>query len=198
MPFWIKEPTILFNQKYISQIWPYESLSYDEKLNASTRFVILITLLGYILINHIMIIVLGLIVVGSIVILYMYNKKEGMFNPYYKVTDQQPIDENNPFGNVLMSDYKYNPNKQDSNPPNSYSPSLEQKINSKVMDFVIQENHDNSDIHKLFNDTGDHFTFEQNLRQFSSNPSTTIPNNQAKFLEYCYGTLPSEKPLIIY
>jgi len=197
MPFWIKDPAILFNQKYISQIWPYDSLSYDEKLNASTRIVILITLLGYILINHIMIIVLGLIVVGSIVIMYMYTKKEGMFDPYYKVNDQ-PIDENNPFGNVLMSDYKYNPNKQDSNPPNSYSPSVEQKINSKVMDFVIQENHDNSDIHKLFNDTGDHFTFEQNLRQFNSNPSTTIPNNQDNFLKFCYGTLPSEKPLIIY
>lgn len=196
MTFWIKDPTILFNQKYISQIWPYDSLSYDAKLNASTRFVILITLLGYVLINHIMIIILGLIIIGSIVILYMYNKKEGMFDPYYKVTDQQKIDENNPFGNVLMSDYKYNPNKKESN--EEYSPSLEQRINSKVMDFVIQENQDNSDIQHLFNNTGDQFIFEQNLRQFNSNPSTTIPNKQDDFLKFCYGTLPSEKPLIIY
>ena len=47
MSFWIKDPTILFNQKYITQLWPYPDLSYEEKLNAITRFVILITILGH-------------------------------------------------------------------------------------------------------------------------------------------------------
>ena len=45
---------------------------------------------------------------------------------------------------------------------------------------------------------GDQFTFEQNNRQFYTNPSTTIPNKQDDFLSFCYGTLPSEKPLTIY
>jgi hypothetical protein len=97
-------------KKYITQIWPYSYLTYDEKLNAITRFIILITLLGYVLLNRFIIVVLGLIVVGSIVLLY--KKKEGLLFPYYGVNDQQEIEQNNPFGNVMMSDYKYNPNKK--------------------------------------------------------------------------------------
>ena len=41
-------------------------------------------------------------------------------------------------------------------------------------------------------------TFEQNNRQFYTNPSTTIPNKQDEFLSFCYGTLPSEKHVSIY
>ena len=40
--------------------------------------------------------------------------------------------------------------------------------------------------------------FEQSLRQFNINPSTSIPNSQADFLKYCYNDLYSEKPLNIY
>jgi len=196
MSFWIKDPTILFNKKYIEQIWPYSYLTYNEKLNAFTRFIIILTFLGYILINKLIIVVLGLIVIASIVLLYMKNNKEGMFSPYYKINDQQKIEENNPFGNVLMDDYKYNPNKKAND--TEYSPNLEQKINTKIKDFIVQENSDNNEIYNLFNNVGDQFTFEQNLRQFNTNPSTTIPNKQDDFLNFCYGTLPSEKPLIIY
>lgn len=194
MSFWVNEPSVLFNNKYITQIWPYSYLSYEEKLNAITRFVIIMTFLGYILLNRFIIIVLGLIVIGLIVILN--TKKEGMFFPYYGVNDQQTIETNNPFGNVLMSDYKYNPNKKPVN--DDYTPNLEQSINSKIKEFIVQENNDNNEIYNLFNTVGDQFTFEQNNRQFITNPSTTIPNKQDDFLKFCYGTLPSEKPLTIY
>jgi hypothetical protein len=194
MSFWVNEPTILFNKKYITQLWPYSYLTYDEKLNAITRFVILITLLGYVLINRFIIIVLGLIVVGIIVLLH--KKKEGLLFPYYGVNDQQDIEQNNPFGNVLMTDYKFNPNKKEVNA--DYTPDLENSINRKIKDFIVQENNDNNEIYNLFNNIGDQFSFEQNNRQFYTNPSTTIPNKQDDFLSFCFGTLPSEKPLTIY
>ena len=194
MSFWVNEPTILFNQKYITQLWPYSYLSYEEKLNAVTRFVILMTILGYMLLNRFIIIVLGLIVVGIIVL--VYKKKEGMLFPYYGVNDQQEIEQNNPFGNVLMTDYKYNPNKKSSN--QEYTPDLEQSINTKIKEFIVQENSDNNEINNLFNNVGDQFSFEQNNRQFYTNPSTTIPNKQDDFLSFCFGNLPSEKPLTIY
>ena len=194
MSFWVNEPTILFNKKYITQLWPYSYLTYEEKLNAITRFIILITVLGYILMNRISIIVLGLSIIGIIVLLY--KKKEGLFFPYYGVNDQQPIEQNNPFGNVLMTDYKFNPDKK----PvlGEYSPNVEQSLNTKIKEFIVQENSDNNEIYNLFNNVGDQLTFEQNNRQFYTNPSTTIPNKQDDFLSFCYGTLPSEKPLIIY
>jgi hypothetical protein len=194
MSFWVNEPTILFNKKYITQLWPYSYLTYEEKLNAITRFIILITVLGYILMSRISIVVLGLSIIGIIVLLY--KKKEGLFFPYYGVNDQQPIEQNNPFGNVLMTDYKFNPDKK----PvlGEYTPHVEQSLNSKIKEFIVQENSNNNEIYNLFNNVGDQFSFEQNNRQFYTNPSTTIPNKQDDFLSFCYGTLPSEKPLIIY
>ena len=192
--FWVNEPTILFNKKYIDQIWPYSYLTYEEKMNAVTRFVILITILGYVLMNRVIIVVLGMIVVGLVVLLY--KKKEGMLFPYYAVTDQQKIESNNPFGNVLMTDYKYNPNKEAVN--GEYNPETEQSVNKAIKDFIVQENNDNNEITNLFNNVGDQFTFEQNNRPFFTNPSTTIPNKQDDFLNFCFGTLPSEKPLVIY
>jgi hypothetical protein len=194
MSFWVNEPTVLFNNKYINQIWPYSYLTYEEKLNAATRFIVIITLLGYVLLNRFIIIVLGLIVVGVIVLLY--KKKEGMVFPYYGVNDQQTIEQNNPFGNVLMTDYKFNPNKKAVNA--DYTPDLENTLNSKIKEFIVQENSDNNEINNLFNNVGDQFKFEQNNHQFYTNPSTTIPNKQDDFLSFCFGTLPSEKPLTIY
>ena len=192
--FWVNEPTILFNKKYIDQIWPYSYLTYEEKLNAVTRFVIIITILGYVLMNRFIIVVLGMIVVGLVVLLY--KKKEGMLFPYYAVNDQQSIESNNPFGNVLMTDYKYNPNKEAVN--GEYNPEKEQSVNKAIKAFIVQENSDNNEINNLFNNVGDQFTFEQNNRPFFTNPSTTIPNKQDDFLNFCFGTLPSEKPLTIY
>ena len=194
MSFWVNEPTILFNKKYINQIWPYSYLTYEEKLNAVTRFIIIISVLGYVLLNRIILIVLGLIVIGIIVLLY--KKKEGLSFPYYNVTDQQTIEQNNPFGNVQISDYKYNPNKKPV--VGEYTPDVENAINAKIKDFIVQENSDNNEIYNLFNNVGDQLTFEQNNRQFYTNPSTTIPNKQDDFLNFCYGTLPSEKPVTIY
>ena len=158
MSFWVNEPTVLFNKKYINQIWPYSYLTYEEKLNAATRFIVIITLLGYVLLNRFIIVVLGLIVVGIIVLLY--KKKEGLVFPYYGVNDQQSIEQNNPFGNVLITDYKFNPNKKAVN--SDYTPDLENTLNSKIKEFIIQENSDNNEINNLFNNVGDQFKFEQN------------------------------------
>jgi hypothetical protein len=130
------------------------------------------------------------------ILVLLYKKKEGLTFPYYGINDQQQIEQNNPLSNVLMTDYKYNPNKPAAN--QEYSPDLEKNINSSIKNFIIQENNDNNEIGKLFNNLGDQFTFEQNNRQFYTNPSTTIPNKQDDFLTFCFGTLPSEKPLTIY
>jgi hypothetical protein len=47
--FWSNEPTILFNKEYIFELWPTSEMCYEQKLNAITRLVILLTILGYIL-----------------------------------------------------------------------------------------------------------------------------------------------------
>ena len=200
MTFWIYNPSILFNSNYISQIWPYSNLERDEKLNAMTRFIILITLLGYMCINKVLIIILGLILIGLIVIFYQ-SQKEGYepfykLHPYFSINEEKKIDNNNPFSNVLMTDYKYNVNKEESN--EDYTPALEEKINNSTKQSIIEQNSDNEDFQHAFEDDNSNIVFEQSMRSFYTNPSTTIPNKQDKFLEFCYGKLPSEKPLTIY
>ena len=60
--------------------------------------------------------------------------------------------------------------------------------------LVREANPDQPDItDKLFKSLGDQFEFEQSLRPFYSNPSTTIPNDQQSFAEFCYGSMISCK-----
>ena len=83
MSFWTQNPSILFNSNYITQIWPYSYMNKDSKFNAMTRFVILLSLFGYMCFNRILILILGIILVGVIVLIYNQNK-EGYGNYYYK------------------------------------------------------------------------------------------------------------------
>jgi len=197
MSFWVQNPSILFNSNYITQIWPYSYMNKDDKFNAMTRFVILISLFGYMCFNRVLILILGIIIIGIIVLLYNNNKESFLssyFTQYKK--DEIVIKENNPFNNVLISDYKYNIEKEEA--PQDYTPEVENKINESIKQSILEQNKDNSDMIYMFSDEKNNFEFEQNLRQFNSNPSTTIPNNQDKFLNFCYGNLYSEKPLTIY
>jgi hypothetical protein len=199
MSFWIQNPSILFNSNYITQIWPYSYMNKDSKFNAITRFVILLSLFGYMCINRIIILILGIIIIGLIVLLYN-NNKEGYLSSYFKEykKDEINIIENNPFNNVLMTDYKYNSEKKEDQPVNEYTPEVENKLNETIKNSILEQNKDNTDMIYMFSDDKHNFEFEQNMRQFNSNPSTTIPNGQDKFLNFCYGTLYSEKPLTIY
>jgi len=71
---------------------------------------------------------------------------------------------------------------------------VEKDILSQAKQFVADANPDHPDIaDKLFKDAGSELMFEQSLRPFNSNPSTTIPNDQAGFAEFCYGSMVSCK-----
>ena len=45
--FWLNNPTILFNNDHITELWPSSNLDYVSKLNAVTRLVILLTIVGF-------------------------------------------------------------------------------------------------------------------------------------------------------
>ena len=46
---------------------------------------------------------------------------------------------------------------------------------------------------KLYQSLGDNLAFEQSMRPFYSTPSTTIPNDQGAFADFCYGSMVSCK-----
>ena len=188
--FWLDNPSILFNKKKIMEVWPQSKYSMAAKLNAITRLVIILTLLGYLFTRNMKILVTGLITVVVIVILYKSQKqkrklnrkmlKEGFTSPelYEKVKSSfmKPT-KKNPLMNVLLPEIQYNPTRKPAAP--AFNPVVEKQINQKTADP------------RLFLDLGDNIAFDQSMRNFYATASTTIPNDQTAFAEYCYGTMPS-------
>ena len=66
IPFWSEDPNILFQQKYIFEFYPVNSMSYEQKLNTITRLVLLLILLSYLYSGNIRILVIGIITVFAI------------------------------------------------------------------------------------------------------------------------------------
>jgi len=99
---------------------------------------------------------------------------------------------NNPYNNVLITDIVDNPKKLPALP--AYYPETEKEILDKTKEAIQKMNPTFPNMtEKLFASLDDHFEFEQSARQFYSNPSTTIPNDQGAFAEFCYGEMISCK-----
>jgi len=189
-PFWLDNPNILFNKKKIMHIWPQSKYSFTGKLNAITRLVFILTLLGYLFTRNVKILVTGVITIIIIIILYKTQKrkrklnkkilKEGFTSPelYEQVKSSfvKPT-KTNPLMNVLLPEIQYNPQRKPAAP--AFNPTVEKQINNKVADP------------RLFLDLGDNIAFDQSMRNFYATPNTTIPNDQTAFAEFCYGTMPS-------
>ena len=198
--FWLSKPTILLKKSQITQIWPYENMDFNQKLNAVTRFVLLISLAGYAILSNYTILLMGLIFILGIVIIHtMYSNKmakeamTGADDESGVITEE--ISENHPMSNVLMTDYSDKPNR---GPAKKYNTKVEDEINLQTKNSILEMNKENKDIGNIFNNLGDNLEFEKSMRQFYINPSTTIPNKQDDFKSFCYGDMYSEKPLIVY
>ena len=226
VPFWTEDPNIIFNQKYIFDFFPTENMTYNEKLNAISRIIFILTIAGFIFSRSIRLLLVSFITLLSIYLLYKYHtglldknkrgthKSKMVENFESDLSNQNkiPIDvlknnnirlpsnddvfdipqENNPFSNVLMTDYDFNPDKKPA--PPSYNDQVSNTILEKSKEMVAITNSSQPDItDKLFKDLGDELYFEQSMRQFYTNPNTTIPNDQTSFADFCYGGMISCK-----
>ena len=206
-PFWLKDPTILFNRDKIGELWPTPEMSQNDKLNAITRLVIILSILGYLVTKNVRVIVTCLVTLVAIAILQHVQKKnetkenieeavkEGFQTLTKKSLDTLPLTrptEKNPVMNVLLPQIQDEPNRPAAAP--SFNPVIEKEINDKTQEFVVN-NFDNPDgiDERLFKDLGDSFEFDRSMRQWYSNPSTTVPNDQKSFAEFCYGDMISCK-----
>jgi len=211
--FWSDDPNMLLKQEYIFELFPVKTMTYEQKLNAISRTIIIISIISFLLTKNIRILVILAITLFAIFILYYYHepnktqqikdkKSEGFDDAGISYLNQNNIiisDDTftkptsiNPFNNVMLTDYDYNPNKKPA--PAAYIDSTSNDILIKAKQLVVESNPDQPDIaDKLFTDLGDNLKFEQSLRPFNSNPSTTIPNDQSAFADFCYGSMVSCK-----
>ena len=216
--FWIYQPSVLLDKNNMTDIWPMPLMSIEQKLNAITRLVLLLTVLGFLVTKNINIIFTGFITLAIFVILYntQYNlnassnssdganantsKKEGFVNsqmynmlkPHLTTPTIQ-----NPMMNVLLPEISYNPTRDEAAP--AYNPEVEKEINHStegyvVLDFEPRNLTEAEKLRKkLFADLGDKYEFDDSMRMFYTNPNTTIPNDQKGFAEFCFGDMISCK-----
>lgn len=217
---WINNPTILLNKNYIMDIWPTQNMFYEQKVNAITRFIIFISILGFIFTMKYNILLIGIATLAVIWLVLKMKKpkvtkkilEEGFVVNEDKIEDLYPkktitdpvtletiFKENykegtkkNPFSNVLITDYEDDPTRKAA--PPSFNVDIDHGITKNVKKTVQFLNPDIKNTNKqLFSSLTDQFYLDQSNRAFFSTPNTKIPNDQKAFAEYLYGYMPSAK-----
>ena len=218
--FWSENPNVLLDPRYLFELFPTESMCYSQKLNAVSRLVLILTIIGFFFTQSVRMLIISTITMASIYYLnYHKSIEKDDIDAHKQYLEQNGITESfespardllkqnnipvsddvfmepaadNPFSNVLLNDYDYNTEKKPAPPINK--PDVNAKILEEAKLLVQNMNPSQPDIaSKLFKDLGNQYVFEQSLQPFYSNPSTTIPNDQAAFADFCYGGMVSCK-----
>ena len=202
---WIYDPYILFNRDKLLDIYPKESMTREEKINSVTRIILYITIFSLLIFRDAKILLTSIITIIFLLLTYflLNNKdknlllnglKEGFSDKYFYEKNKDNYsnpEKNNPIMNVLLPEIQDNPDRKKAAP--SYNEEVVKEINTKTQEFIQDNFQDKNIDKKLFNDLGDKFMFDKSMRQFYSTASTTIPNNQKEFAEFCYGNMASCK-----
>tara|TARA_B110000483_G_scaffold243032_1_gene330981 strand:+ start:4660 stop:5361 length:702 start_codon:yes stop_codon:yes gene_type:complete len=199
--FWIHDPYVLLDKTKLFDMWPIESMTREEKLNAISKFVIYSTFFGVFLFKSIKLLFTGIITLVILVVTYFIlnnkekNKTKEKFsnrNLYKKFKHNYTNpDTKNPMMNVLLPEIQENPERLPAAP--AYNKAVEEEINNSTKEIIKQNFNDQTIDEKLFNDLGDKFQFEQSMRQFYSTANTRVCNNQKEFAQFCYGNMASCK-----
>ena len=75
-PFWANEPTILFKKEFILQVWPMSTMSFEEKMNAITRNVVILTCLAFLITKNSSFIIILLVTLVVLYSVYMFRKEK--------------------------------------------------------------------------------------------------------------------------
>jgi len=218
-PFWSNDPTILFNKGAIFQVWPFPTMTFETKMNAISRLVILLSTLGFIFTMKFNFLIIGAITLAIIFSIYRYRKqtivtglkenfaqrkKKSESVPASVVSNPvtlenvlrsefYPTTKKNPFGNVLLTDIMDNPDRQAAAP--SFNPEVSDEITSAVkkQTQMLYPGIKNTN-KQLYGDLYDNFQLDTDMMQrFYTTANSRVTNDQGAFSTYLYGNMPSGK-----
>ena len=219
--FWTNDPTVLFNKEYIFELWPTSEMCYEQKLNAITRLIILITILGYVSTMSQRILVIGFLTLAVIFVLFKMRKQkltsamiqEGFGdNISPSVLKQKPKsitnpvtletvlndefkegNKRNPFSNVLLTQINDDPERKSA--PPSFNVDVDEDITKNIKRTVQMLNPGIKNTNKqLYPDLWQNFLLDDSNRVFYSTANTKItPGDQGAFGKFLYGEMPSSK-----
>lgn len=177
---WFDKPSDLFKTDKIMMFWPNENQSANERINASTRFILYLTCILYVLKRDIRIFALAGIAVAVLYVMTKAGSIQDSVSEFTVSKDvcQRPKSEN-PFANVIMTDYE-KPNRKAA----CQYDTVEQDVKQYSDDMVDYETPP-----MMGRSRGFWPSAQKNAaaRQFYSNPVTSIPGDQTAFAEWCYG-----------
>ena len=214
-PFWYDDPSILFKKENIFELWPTPTMNYNQKLNAITRLIIIVTIVGFIITMSYRLLFIGGITIFVIFILFKMNKDKltketftnnDIINPNPKsgyITNPETLDsvlktefkegnKKNPFSNVLLTQIGDDPDRKPA--PPAFNVDVDENITTNVKNAVQQMNPGIKNTDKqLYGDLWENFQLDQSNRVFNSTPNTRVTNDQSAYAKYLYGTMPSAK-----
>lgn len=146
-------------------------------MNAASRFVIYVSCILYLTRRDPRIFVLGATVISVIFVLYKSKMvKETYGSGVKKGSKMSKPTEDNPMGNVLITDFTDAPNRLEA----CYYPTVKPFVNSYSSDRIPYDSgRSRTSLPKYLRNAAE--------RQFISNPVTKIPGDQTAFAEWLYG-----------
>ena len=214
--FWGNDPTILFDKEYIFDLFPTTNMCYEQKQNAITRLVILMTILGYIFTMSSKVLIVGILTLIVFFIMFKMRKHKitkdilnegfqdneitGIFekksNSYINPetlgsvlkTEFKEGTKKNPFSNVLLTQIIDDPNRKAA--PPSFNVDVDEDITKNVKKTVQMLNPGIKNTNKqLYGDLWQEFELDQSNRVFYSTPNTRVTNDQGAFAQYLYNDM---------
>jgi hypothetical protein len=186
--FWLDDPKILFTNNNYIKFFPTEKMTHMEMLNTITRFSIYLSILSLLFSKDkaMVYLYIPLILIIICIILSKIIKTEETFmktnvckGKNYNDKDKQCINntkctnptKNNPFMNILLTDYVENPTRQE-------ACKHDDQYTKKMVNKYFYNN--------LFVNVDDLYENRNSQRQFYTMPVTTIPNKQTEFAQWLY------------
>jgi hypothetical protein len=216
--FWSNDPTILFNKESMLQLWPTQKMTFESKLNAISRLIIVISILGFVFTRNFNLLIIGIITLAIIFTLYRLRKqklvsslkKEGFSLNSLKNSSSDkattnpitmesllrsnfhPTTKKNPFGNVLLTDINDTPNRLAAAP--SFNPDVYEDITNATKKQTQMLNPGIINTNKqLFGDLYENYVMDNSMMRFYSTANSRVENDQGAFGSWLYSNMPSGK-----
>ena len=178
MTVWFDDPSVLIDPVRMLKFWPTSEQTPAERVNATSRFIIYATIVLYLIRRDTRLIGLAALVLAVLFVFYRNDVVEAFINPVTVngCSDCQQPTMDNPMGNVLLTDYIDQPNRNAA----CYYPSVAGKVKSFLDDtFMFDAGRSRSPLPSVQR--------RHAGRQFVTTPVSTIPGAQTEFAEFCYG-----------
>jgi hypothetical protein len=191
-PFWYKEPSIIFKSERLTEFFPSQDQSLEERLNAIVRLALYSSIILYF--YHSDIKYLFIVIATIIFTFYIYQNKPTLIQTEDEKTEEHLEDEkkveklenekctmptiDNPFMNVTMKDYL--------NTDSETGKIIDRPVACDTSDPEIKKQIDKLFDNNLYKDVNDIFGKMNSQRQFFTMPSTSIPNKQDEFAKWLY------------